>query len=77
MTATWVEVNEARALPGVKLVLTKGIPNPWAHGAKALLDVKRIPYTRVPQRGLTPNAELLEHRDWIYEHYLPLPVELR
>jgi glutathione S-transferase len=57
---TWVEVSAARAMSGVRIVMTKGIPNPWAHGAKALLDVKKIPYVGVTQRGMTPNADLLE-----------------
>ncbi|MGH7787230.1 MAG: hypothetical protein ACRERC_10220 [Candidatus Binatia bacterium] len=60
MAARFVEISEAKHLKGVRIVLTKGIPNPWAHGAKALFDVKRIPYVLVPQRGLTAHEELIE-----------------
>jgi glutathione S-transferase len=58
MATRWVDVEEARTLPGLRLVLTRNIPNPWAEGAKALFDVKRIPYVAVTQRVMGPNDEL-------------------
>lgn len=61
MATRWVDVAEARTLPGLRLVLTRNIPNPWAEGAKALFDVKRVPYVAVTQRVMGTNDELL---DW-------------
>jgi glutathione S-transferase len=55
----WVEAAEARKLPGLKLALTKRIPNPWGESAKALFHVKRVPYVRVPQRPGLPNEEIV------------------
>jgi glutathione S-transferase len=57
--ASWVEVPEARAMSGLRLVLTKRIPNPWAESAKALFHVKKIPYVRVAQRPGMPNDDLV------------------
>ena len=61
MAMPWVEVNEARTLPGLRLVVSKGIPNPWSEGAKALFDVKKIPWIPVPQRVMGDNSALA---DW-------------
>jgi hypothetical protein len=60
MAMPWVEVNEARTLPGLRLIVTKGIPNPWSEGAKAVFDVKKIPWIPVPQRVMAPNTEIQE-----------------
>ena len=43
----WVSVEEARALPGLRLVLTRGVPGPWGETAKNLLHVKGIPWVAV------------------------------
>ena len=37
-----VSVEEGRARPGFRLVLTRGVPGPWGELAKAILHVKRI-----------------------------------
>ena len=71
MAMPWVEVNEARKLGGLRLVVTKGIPNPWSEGAKALFDVKRIPWTPVPQRVMGANAELGE---WTGQTSAPVAI---
>jgi glutathione S-transferase len=57
----WIEVAQARALPGLRLVLTAGVPGPWGESAKGLFHAKRITYTRVRQALGEPNAEL---KDW-------------
>lgn len=46
-TAHPVGIEAARTLPGLRLVLLQGLPSPWSQAAKAILHVKRIPYTRV------------------------------
>lgn len=71
MAVQWFEVDDAKTMPGLKLVLTKRVPNPWAEGAKALFEVKRIPYIRVSQRVATPNAEL---QAWTGQTSAPVAV---
>lgn len=47
--AKFVDIDEGRALDGMRLVLTTGVPGPWSEAAKGILHVKRIPYVRVRQ----------------------------
>jgi glutathione S-transferase len=54
----WLDVAQARSLPGLRLVLTVGVPGPWGEAAKGLFFAKRIGYTRVRQAPGEPNAEL-------------------
>lgn len=55
----YVDVATARTLPGLRLVLTEGVPGPWGEAAKGLFHVKGIHYTPVRQAGGEENAELL------------------
>lgn len=71
MAMPWVEVNEARTLPGLRLVVTKGIPNPWSEAAKAVFDVKGIPWTPVPQRVMGGNEAL---REWTGQTSAPVAI---
>jgi glutathione S-transferase len=45
----YVELEEAQGRPGLRLVLTAGVPGPWGEAAKGILAVKQIPYTPVRQ----------------------------
>jgi len=54
----WVEVPQAREMTGLRIALTKRIPNPWAEAAKSLFIVKKVPFVRVAQRPGMPNEEL-------------------
>ncbi|HEY8154625.1 MAG TPA: hypothetical protein VII72_10905 [Myxococcota bacterium] len=54
----WVDVAQARGLPGLRLVLSAGVPGPWGEAAKGLFFAKRIAYTRVRQALGEENAEL-------------------
>jgi glutathione S-transferase len=58
--AGWVEVAEARSLPGLRLVLTAGVPGPWGEAAKGVFRAKGIPFVKVRQLGGQPNPELFE-----------------
>jgi len=58
--AEWIEVAEGRRRPGLRLVLVRGVPSPWGEAAKAILQVKKLPFVRVAQQPGGPNAELLE-----------------
>ncbi len=55
---TWVEVEDAIELPGMRLVLSRGFAGPWGEAARGILHVKGIPFTRVAQYSGMPNAEL-------------------
>jgi glutathione S-transferase len=54
----YVDVDAARSTPGLRLVLTAGVPGPWGEAAKGVLHVKKIPYTPVRQEGGQPNDPL-------------------
>ena len=43
----WVGIEEARKLPGLRLVLLRGRPSPWSVAARALFDLKKVPYAKV------------------------------
>ena len=57
--ADTLDVAQARSLPGLRLVLSPGVPGPWGEGAKGLFDVKGIPYARVRQVPGDTNADLV------------------
>lgn len=67
----WKSVEEARALPGLRLVLTRGVPGPWGETAKGVLHVKKLPYVRVAQEGGGENPALL---DWTGQAAAPVAV---
>ncbi len=54
----YLEVEEAIERPGLRLVLTAGVPGPWGESAKYILRVKNIPYAPVRQLGGLPNDAL-------------------
>ena len=56
--AEWVDVTQARGLPGLRLVLSAGVPGPWGEAAKGLFFAKSLSYARVRQTPGEANAEL-------------------
>ena len=64
----YVEVDEAIDLPGLRLVLTAGVPGPWGEAAKAIFHVKGIAYTPVRQQAGEENAAL---RQWTGQNGAP------
>jgi glutathione S-transferase len=58
---SYLDPEEARDKPGLRLVLTVGVPGPWGEAAKSIFYVKQIPYLRVRQDGGQPNEALA---DW-------------
>lgn len=67
--AEYVEVEEARRLPGLRLVLSAGVPGPWGEAAKSIFHVKRLPFVRVRQEGGGENLALL---DWTGQTSAPV-----
>jgi glutathione S-transferase len=57
--AEWIDVEKGRALPGLRLVLTAGLPGPWGEAAKGIFHVKRIPFARVRQEAGAANEALV------------------
>ena len=55
----YVEPEDAQHLPGLKLVLTTGVPGPWGESAKKVLEFKGIEYTPVAQYASRPNEALV------------------
>ena len=67
----FVDVEEARSLQGLRLVLTTGVPGPWGEAAKGILHVKRLPYVAVRQEGGGENAALAA---WTSQTSAPVAV---
>ncbi len=64
-------VAEARDLPGFRLVLTEGMPGPWAEAAKSILKYKNIEFIAVAQQAGAANEEL---QDWTGQTTAPVAV---
>jgi glutathione S-transferase len=45
--ATYVDIEQAVTMRGLRVVLPAGIPGPWAEAVKGILYVKKIPFTQV------------------------------
>lgn len=43
----FVELEEAKARSGLRMVFVPGVPSPWGEAAKGMLFVKKIPYVAV------------------------------
>ncbi len=69
--ADYVEVEEARRLPGLRLVLTAGVPGPWSEAAKAVFHVKKLPFVKVRQEGGGENRALAE---WTGQTSAPVAI---
>jgi len=67
----YVDVADARDLPGLRLALTRGMPGPWSQAAKYLFEVKKVPYVPVPQSGGGSNEELYA---WTGHRNAPIAV---
>lgn len=74
----YLSVEQGHRAPGLRLVLTKGVPGPWGESAKAIFGMKGLRFAAVAQEGGGENREL---REWtgqsaapvaIYENELPL-----
>jgi glutathione S-transferase len=45
--AEYIDIEQAKTLSGLRLVLPPGRPNPWGEALKGICYVKKIPYVRV------------------------------
>ena len=67
----YVSVADAIDAPGLRLVLSAGVPGPWGEAAKAILTFKGIEYLPVFQKGGGENKDLL---DWTGQTSAPVAV---
>jgi hypothetical protein len=44
--AEYIDIERAKTMPGLRLVLPPGRPNPWGEALKGICRVKKIPYAR-------------------------------
>jgi len=58
--AEYIDVEQAKNMSGLRVVLSPGVPGPWSEAAKGILYVKKIPYVRVRQEIGGPNLALQE-----------------
>jgi glutathione S-transferase len=66
--AQYIEVEQALGMPGLRVVLTPGVPGPWSESAKGILHVKKIPYVKVRQILGAENPAL---RQWTAQETAP------
>jgi len=67
----YATVAEAINAPGLRLVLTAGVPGPWGESAKAILACKGLDYLPVYQEGGGENPEL---QAWTGQSSAPVAV---
>jgi glutathione S-transferase len=67
----YVPIEQARTMPGLRLVLTAYPGPPWTEAAKAVFHVKRIPYVPVAQQPMVTNDAL---REWTGHDNAPIAV---
>jgi glutathione S-transferase len=63
----FVEIEEARAARGLRIVIAGGVPSPWSQAAMCLFDMKRLDYLAVRFR---PAADQV--RAWTGAHNAPV-----
>jgi glutathione S-transferase len=52
-------VAEAKDMPGLRVVLSVGVPAPWSEAVKGICHVKRLPFIPVGQRVGEDNEDLV------------------
>jgi glutathione S-transferase len=67
----YLSIEEAIDAPGLRLVLSAGVPGPWGEAAKAMLAYKGLAYTAVRQEGGGENTAL---RAWTGQTSAPVAV---
>lgn len=67
----YFEPVEARHMPGLRLALTVGFPAPYSMSARAVLELRGVPYVPVAQYAAQPNPDLVE---WTRHRNAPVAV---
>jgi glutathione S-transferase len=69
--AEYVDIEPARSMHGLRLVLSQGVPGPFCEAARYCFDVKKVPYVRVRQVPMASDAALLA---WTAQTSAPVAV---
>jgi glutathione S-transferase len=69
--AEYIDVQQARTMPGLRLVLTPGVPGPWGEAAKGILHIKKLPYVKARQEL---GGENLPLKDWTAQTRAPVMI---
>jgi len=64
----YLSVEEAEKLPGLRIALTRGVPGPWGMGARAIFELKKIPFLPVEQ---VPGGENEALKRWTGQNSAP------
>jgi glutathione S-transferase len=67
----YVDVTDARTMPGLRIVLSPGGPGPWSEAAKSICYVKKLSFVAVAQEVGGPNPEL---QQWTAQTSAPAVV---
>jgi len=71
MAGDYVGIEAARKLPGLRLVLLRGLPSPWSQAARGIFRVKGLEYTPVQRLPDDPPTAL---RDWTGQDSYPVAM---
>ncbi|MEK7753070.1 MAG: hypothetical protein AAB654_14195 [Acidobacteriota bacterium] len=55
---TYLPPADIIAHPGLRIVLVRGVPSPWSQAAKAIFEVKSLPYVAAALEVAGANAEI-------------------
>jgi glutathione S-transferase len=67
----YLSVAEAREMRGLRLALGRGTPGPWSISARALFDIRKVPFVPVGQKLGGANEELVA---WTGRRNAPVAV---
>lgn len=71
MQRSYISVEEAVPLRGLRVAFTQGVPVPWGEAAKAFFEIKGVDYQPVAQHGGQPNEAL---QAWTGQNSAPCAV---
>ena len=60
--ADWIDVEQARRLPGLRLVLTQGVPGPWGEAAKGVSPETRARFPEVRWKAVAGMKDIATHQ---------------
>jgi glutathione S-transferase len=64
----WVSLRRARELRGLRLVLLRGLPSPWSFAARAICELRRVPFVKAWSAPEDPPSLL---REWTGQESFP------
>jgi len=69
---TYLPPADIIAHPGLRIVLVRGVPSPWSQAAKAIFELKGLPYVAAPLEVAGANAEIAA---WSGQNSAPVVAE--